>query len=323
MTWPISLLLLQMVQTIAHGHFHYRNPSHSALALVKFCQCPNLEYFDEDRIHELAFTVRTQGQRAGRSFRHVLSAVNIEYARYLQRVRAANMGKENVEILVGNITKKNVWEYITPGPSDRIRAMQYAQRFPCNVASFGNFGSDIVRLAYFNSAMTALETCFLVLFVYKGYETFPLNLSNFSDPIPFSLEVMKDFIATRINEFDYGATYPNAVTCLAFLQYLKFVALYNSELDHAMDAGLQYKKALAALKNMQFNPIVSYTYEDHKLRVCIMPQARTGPKPIPMAINFFNEDSRMFQVSILDVQHPYDPELALNEISQLDAIDLS
>ena len=314
MQWPIFVLLSQMVQSVAHGHTHFRTPSHSALALAKACQCQNLEFFDDDEAHEMAFKLHDQGKRATRGFRHVLSIVDKKYVRYLQRISAAKLGKDNVRKLIGETTREYVRDYImNPRPADMIRGIQKAHRMKTKE----NLGSDIVRQEYYNGAMLARETYFQTLFVYEEYVLFPHDSLN--DSVPACLKILKNYIATRMVEFDFGATYPDTVICLSLLQFLKYVALFNGEWDQAMDASKQYKSALTALKNMQFHPKITYTHEEHKLKVCLMPQARKGAKPIPMSIDWLEDDTRMVQISILDVSDPNDPELVFKELKQMNA----
>lgn len=310
MIWPNCLLLFQIVQTIAHAHSQNRVLCRSALALVKFCQFQSLEYFDEDEVHELAFNLRTQGKQAGSSFCRALSLVDRVYVGYLQRIRVANLGKENLAKLCGETSREFVREFITnPRPADLIRGIQRAHR----VGTKGTFRGDIVSQAYFNNAMLALETYHQTLYVYKEYVLFPND--DLSDYLPKCLKILKDFIDTKMVEFDFGATYPDTVICLSLLQYLKYEAFLRAEWGNAMSAGRLFKSALAALKNMQFSPKITHTYEEHKLKVCIMPQARKGPKSIPMSISRLENDTRMVRISILDVQHPNDPELVFKDLA--------
>ena len=322
MLWLFFLLLLQTVQTIAHGHSHYKIPSLSALSLVSFCRCQNLEYFDEDEIHELALKLRYLGSQTSSSFRHVLSIVDKDYARYVHRIRAARVGKDNLATFIEKITKQHVWEYIAnPRPDDVIRAMQNAHRLGGERFNNEAFGNDIVRQEYFKTALIALETYFLTLYVYKEYSIFPYSTLN--DSIPVCLEVLEGFIATKMTEFDIGATFPDTVLCLSFLQYLKYVALADSQWDSAMDASQQFNAAVSALKKMRFNPLRTWKYEEPKLRLCIMPQARRGARPVPVSIHLLEDYTRMAQISILDVSDPNDPEQVIKEMKKLEIVMFS
>ena len=250
MNWTLFPILLQLVQTSSFRPSYYKKISYSALTLVNASRCSDAPYCSEDELHTLAYEVRILVKSVALCIRHTASIAIKEYVLYLQRLRAKTLGRTNTGRIVEELTRKNVIGYnLSPTP---ISVVIKAMRRIMEESSDEAFDKDLVRQEYLKSSNTALEACYGTLNDYEKFIRFPWLKVNVA--IPECLKALKDFISTTLVQHDVDATYPDAVMCISVLQYLKYVALAESQLHFLKLITQQYDALLNVLKNMTFKP---------------------------------------------------------------------
>ena len=245
----IFVFFLQLVRTSSLPPSQCKTFSLFAISLATACRCPDVFYYDEDQLHLLASKIRTISRRSSLAIQHVSSAVEVEYVSYLQRLRAKTIGQENLGNVVQAMTQNRAFPYNTmPTPIKVIRMIKNTLLQGTTHIPDMTFGGDLVLQEYHHSLRAALESYFLTFHGYREFIRFPYNKVNAS--MLECLKAIQNFVFTTLNEFDSEATYPDAVMCLSYLQFIKYVALTKSEWVFAKNAVLQYEAVLTTLNNL-------------------------------------------------------------------------
>ena len=311
---PVLIIaMLKLVQSGGLRNFpDVRMGCYSALVLAKTSQCPDLFYYEEEKVHKVAHFMRTRGKHFGMGLQRLQVIAEELYIKYLKRMRAEVLNRKSLAILVENMTGKNVREYLPT--ITQINVLHYTPVTgllrPLKYVPEDN---DDVRQAYYKNALAALNTLASIHHDYQAYTRFP-NISE-----RFSLERLEGFIAKNFGRFDFGATYPDIVMCLSSLQYLKYVAMLDGNLAIVDTILGLFDRTVDALENMSFAPLNVLDYKTYKgeVTVAIMPQAVKGPKPVPICINPFRNGT-MVQISVLDVKYPNNSKYVYEQLKHLD-----
>ena len=299
----IVSVLIQFVQSS-----HYKEFSHSALSLVCICRSSDTSSFDIDHTlaHERVYELRSRDKASGLlSLRHTFSIVEKEYVGYLRRIREKTLGQANVGKLVEKVTKRNAWAYYTRAKSEkvtlRIRNMSHAPGV--------YVGGDFIQQEYLKNSNAAMETYFFTMYDYQPFIKLPSidtkrSARTMKEYIAENLADVKEYINVKLTKFDYGTTYPDAVKCLSLLQNLNYVALLSSNFKLVKNVSELLKAAMAALENMDFSPIRSWSME--RVSVCLMPHEPNGHRNvIPISV-YENNESTVIRISSQDVRDPDD-----------------
>ena len=316
MIFLIIPVAFQLIQSSFVSPSKYKDYTYSILSLVGYCRIPDAFLSDEVHVHELALKLRSR-DNSGDNLRHTLLVVEKMYARYLQRIRKTMMGQANVGRFVEDVTNKNAWAYCTHSTSIEV----YHRVKDKSHVPGAKLESDIIKREYFKNAKAALKAYFLTMHDYRE-----ITQPAFIDQDPFkdtnqytskNLSIVDDFITTKLAKFDYGTTYPNAVMCLSLLQNLKYIALLNSNLKLVEKVCEKQKAVITALKNMKIRPARFWSLD--QTYVCLMPQERVGPIPIPVTVNS-DGLTTVVRMSYLDVRDPDNIHEIISLLERLDII---
>lgn len=247
------VFILQLVRSSSFPSFpssHCRDFSSSALNLVLSCRCPNVLNYDENWLHELAKKVGFEGSNSELAEMHILSVVEIKYVDYLQRLRAATIGEQNLGKVVQAIAQYRAIQYKKHPRTLQMISIIKDSMLKCNVnIPDVTYGGDLVLQEFYSSSKMALETYFFAFYEYNKFIRFPFTIMNLS--MSNRLDAVQRFVASTFAKFDIRATYPDAIMCLTYLQYLKYMSLIEYELVYVQSAEAQYNAVLTTLKNMQ------------------------------------------------------------------------
>ena len=314
----IFLSLLKLVITSSLKNYtDDRILCYKALALAKICQCPKLFYYDEAEVHRKVFSLRLQGKAYRSSaFKEVLVLTEKRYLGYVQKVNEKNLGIERVGVWVNKKTKENARGYLPR--VTKINVFQYAPvAHLLSTLKYHQENNDHVRHAYYLSALEALEAYASTYHDYKNYTRLPIFHINTSLE-RYLTDDLKKFIDTKLGKFDYGASYPDSVMCISLLQFLKYMALLDGNLELVRSSLVLYQNAAMALENMLFKPVRALSFATRKGRVtvCMMPQEKVEPKVIPAFL--IEEDNPMLMISIREFEDPYDNDKVMKRVEMLE-----
>ena len=284
-------------------------------ALVLALETRNFEliHYDEATAHEIANSMRMQRKHLGMGLQRLAWISEDRYVKYLGRMRAEVLRREIMENFVRNLTAVPVYvrEYV-PNITE-VDVLHYKPVAKLlRSLSFSLEHGDNVRLEYYRNALAALRIFSSVHYDYLGFARFP-DISK-----PLSLKQLEHFIGKNFVRFDFGSTYPDIVMCLSLLQYLKYVALLDANLDLVSDILQLHKKAVEAMAKMNIAPVNRFDFNAPKglLTVYILPQVSKGPIMVPICTLPYSKGT-IVQISVLDVKYPMDRDYVLAQMKNL------
>ena len=279
---------------------------HFALALALETRSSELYFSDEDAVHTIADSMRFW-KHLGPGFQALESLLREIYIKYLERVRVEVLSRKNLGKLVENVLAIPIYvrEYLPTMSEVDVFHYKPVEGLSWSLVSKSAL-FDPVNMQYHKNATAALNTFASIHFDYHAYARFP-NICK-----PLSVGQLEEFIRKSFASFDYGATFPDIALCLSFLQYLKYMALLDANLDLAADFSKLLHRAVEALENMKISPVnvLDFTTPKGFLRVLIMPQATKGPNSVPIC-TLPSMNRSVVQISVLDVLSPMDPDYVL------------
>ena len=299
------LALLKFVQSAALKDYpEDRMFCYSALVIALESHCPDMFCYEEDDVHRVATTMRIRGRYLGLGFQRLLTISKEAYSKYLERIRVKVLSRKNVRIFVEKLpaAPNYVREYLTTTSEVDVFHYKPVARQLCSLV-ISQVVIDHVTLEYHRNALAALTIFASIHRDYHGYARFP----NISEPL--SLRQLEEFIGENFVSFDYGATYPDIVMCLSYLQYLKYMALLEANLDLVTDISGLFHKAVVALKHINVTTVneLYYMTPIGQIIVSILPQAIEGPKSIPICILSVG-NGICIHISVLNVEYPENPD---------------
>ena len=289
MFWVILLLQLQLISTSAFTSCEFKQFGYSAMFLVNACrQAGIMDYGLEYDVHAMDVFIRgLVSEHPAVSLKKSLEVVEREYLKYLQRLRATELGRRNVGDLVKRLTKFNTTDYNLR--TTQVVAPHFSWNTGCQQSSSQvrdqRFGGDLILQEYFKGSLAALEAYSTTLNDYQKCTRFP--------PIRRRrglLHQIGTFIATQFRTYDYAATFPDAVMCFSALQYIKYTALIDSNLTLVDGAIQECNAAMVALDDMHFKPEQTFNFEGRVI-VRAMPQVRAGLETMPISIGAYEEST--------------------------------
>ena len=321
MQWLIFLTLLHSFLCSSQTALTDCSYCNSALVLVNTCRSQDTSYFDfeEDYLHSLAYALLVQHFTPSIPMQYIMPVVEREYVEHLQRVRKELLGREGMGKVVERASKGNAWGYLPM--ASQVNVFKHAPvkgilRFIKRPYEY--YASDALQREYYLSAMSALRTFASAQQDYHGYSRFPSFGTKIS--VENCLEQMSKFIGRELVTFDYGATYPDAIMCFSILQYLQYMALLEYRMRLVMIVHQLYRVAANVLINICVKPVQSWTFNlpNGNVSVCIMPQGRKGPKPIPECTSLGAWP--VVKVGVKDIKNPSDSVEVYEQLKHLDAI---
>ena len=292
-----------------------RQRSYNLLSVVNKCRTTRgMSYDMEETVHLQMTSIRhPRLTRLGPGFRHAVSVVEQVYVKFLRSLREEQIGRENLGLLVKQLTKENAKEYM-----GRC-AMADITPFLLSLGIHDEtVGGDVVRQEYYKSLKAAMEAFESTNIDYIYYKRIPAMQKDVS-----LLGLLENFISTSLGKYDHSATFPDAVICLSLLQYRKYLALLDSEIELVKIVGEHYKAAVAALKSMQIRPVLQHDYilNGTKTIVHLMPQEQRGPMMIPVTPKKFRGQTHL-KIGVKDLNNPFHHDAVYSQLIQLGIFDL-